>query len=902
MNPRRRRRRRWWGRARLAEPARVAAACAVSATIAAGCAPAAAACAGVRATQEGDAGQVRLLYVDSQGKTLATQDSREGTSAPLAGTSAASERGLALQGWTAREAGGVVIPADATLDGTLARWDRDANGTVSEGEGLELLGLSPNGTVTLEAWGVPEEETEADEATDEDEAPSASQDAEVEPETDDEAEKPAEPTEGAGGDEPGRTSPLPEQPGPKPEQKAEETREKAKAKGNGATTQQEPPKEREQAKVKERGRSESEKTEGTRDENQRDETDGHSGIVASAMRAVGDTVGRVAEEFRHPTISYDLFYSDAKGHSGWTGFKNPVTNNNQGGPEFSALTKDVKEKVGDVFDCANAGLNAIRIKLTGGSESDGKIEYKLQYRDGSTSEWKSNGEVSGSKGDKRGWATGVILRLTGPITDHYRLLYNVHGLNQRDKDGNDTQGKAVNSGPATHNGAAVDGLRLRLFVNEHDVTFKSGLTGRLIEKQKVQYHSDARPPKPPEEKGHTFERWVGDYQPILRDTEVVARYREHSYTIRFEGNGADSGSMAPMTLRYTESRRLPANEFRKKGYKFLGWQRKGSGIRLSDQKQVQGLCEGDGEVITLQAIWAVGFHTLTVDPNGGSWMGSTEPSAIKLGDAETYKLEKPMWAGRTFTKWKCNQRDAMFDGATITMGTKDVRLTAEWDTNTYQVKFDPNASDVRGKVDDLEATYGEDLQLPKDGFTRQTHVLAGWNTKADCTGTRYDLGGTVKNLTEKNGETVTLYAQWEPRQIDVVVPVSIGYVASSDGTLSGPANDMVAIENRSEMPIHVSRIETVAEEGLSLTAGEPDLGQIELSMTPGTGTPVSLATYSEGGCSPERPADWTLGASSDLFLNDLRGKMGDLSSHVREAPVGTVKWTFAVGSGSEGSS
>ena len=901
MNPRRRRRR-WWGRARLAEPARVAAACAVSATIAAGCAPAAAACAGVGAAREEGTGQVHLLFVDARGQTLATQDSMEGTSAPLAGTSAAGERGFVPQGWVAREAGGTVIPADATLEGTLARWDRDANGIVSEGEGLELLGLSPNGTVTLEALGTPEVNSNVEGPAEGPEAPSASQDAEAEPETDDEAERDAEPTDGAVGEGDEHVSPPAEQPGPEPEQKAEDAREEAKAKTNGATTQSEPPKEREQAKVKERGKSESKKPEGKRDEDHRDETDGGGGIVASAMRAVGDTVGRVAEEFRHPTIAYDLFYSDAKGHSGWTGYKNPVTNNNQGGPEFSALTKDVWERVGGVFDCANAGLNAIRIKLTGGSESDGKIEYKLQYRDGSTSEWKSNGEISGSKEDRRGWATGVILRLTGPITDHYRLLYNVHGLNQRDKDGNDTQGKAVNSGPATHNGAAVDGLRLRLFVNEHDVTFKSGLTGKLIEKQKVQYHSDAKPPEPPKEKGHTFEGWVGDYQPVLRDTEVVARYREHSYTIRFEGNGADSGSMPPMTLKYTESRKLPANEFRKKDYKFLGWQKKGSGIRLSDQKQVQGLCEGDGEVITLQAIWAVGFHTLTVDPNGGSWMGSTEPSAIRLGDAETYTLDNPVWPGHTFKKWKCEPRESKFDGTTITMETKDISLTAKWEPNTYQVKFDPNASDAKGKIDGLKATYGEDLQLPEDGFTRQTHVLAGWNTKADSSGEFYGLGDTVKNLTEKNGETVTLYAQWKPRQIDVVVPVSIGYVASSDGTLSGPANDMVAIENHSEMPIHVSRIETVAEEGLSLTTGEPDLGQIELSMTPGTGEPVSLATYSDGGGSPERPADWTLGASSDLFLNDLRGKMGDLSSHVREAPVGTVKWTFAVGSGTEGSS
>lgn len=200
----------------------MAAACAMSATIAAGCAPAAAACAGVGAAQEESAGQVRLLFVDAQGQTIATQDSREGTSAPLAGTSVAGERGLAPRGWAAREAGGTVIPADATLEGTLARWDRDANGTVSEGEGLELLGLSPDGTVTLEALGIPEGSTGAGETVEEPEAPPAVQDAEAGPETDDEAESTAEPADGVVEEEGERTSPPAEQ--PKPEEKAEEAR------------------------------------------------------------------------------------------------------------------------------------------------------------------------------------------------------------------------------------------------------------------------------------------------------------------------------------------------------------------------------------------------------------------------------------------------------------------------------------------------------------------------------------------------------------------------------------------------------------------------------------------------------------------------------------------------------
>lgn len=39
-------------------------------------------------------------------------------------------------------------------------------------------------------------------------------------------------------------------------------------------------------------------------------------------------------------------------------------------------------------------------------------------------------------------------------------------------------------------------------------------------------------------------------------------------------------------------------------------------------------------------------------------------------------------------------------------------------------------------------------------------MVIGWNTKADGSGTAYKDGASVENLSEDNGSTVTLYAQW----------------------------------------------------------------------------------------------------------------------------------------------
>ena len=52
--------------------------------------------------------------------------------------------------------------------------------------------------------------------------------------------------------------------------------------------------------------------------------------------------------------------------------------------------------------------------------------------------------------------------------------------------------------------------------------------------------------------------------------------------------------------------------------------------------------------------------------------------------------------------------------------------------------------------------------LSSNQFSLKGWSFKNWNTKADGTGVSYSNNSNIKNLTEKNGEVVTLYAQWEP--------------------------------------------------------------------------------------------------------------------------------------------
>ena len=84
---------------------------------------------------------------------------------------------------------------------------------------------------------------------------------------------------------------------------------------------------------------------------------------------------------------------------------------------------------------------------------------------------------------------------------------------------------------------------------------------------------------------------------------------------------------------------------------------------------------------------------------------------------------------------------------------------------TYTVIFYANGGS--GSMDPVEKKVGEDYTAPENRFIKpkipvgavngDTYIpFAGWNTKADGTGTTYAAGATIESVTAN----ITLYAQW----------------------------------------------------------------------------------------------------------------------------------------------
>ena len=74
------------------------------------------------------------------------------------------------------------------------------------------------------------------------------------------------------------------------------------------------------------------------------------------------------------------------------------------------------------------------------------------------------------------------------------------------------------------------------------------------------------------------------------------------------------------------------------------------------------------------------------------------------------------------------------------------------------IRYDPNGGD--GDAFTKVGDSGTTVTAAEAGiFLRKGHTFAGWNTKADGTGTAYQAGADVAYPAE--GDTLTLYAQWE---------------------------------------------------------------------------------------------------------------------------------------------
>lgn len=195
---------------------------------------------------------------------------------------------------------------------------------------------------------------------------------------------------------------------------------------------------------------------------------------------------------------------------------------------------------------------------------------------------------------------------------------------------------------------------------------------------------------------------------------------------------------------------LTANKFTKSGKVFAGWATSENGeVVYADGAKITAEDNTD-----LYAVWGDAY-TVTFDYNDGK-TGNATVDVARDTAIDTKIPADPTKKGYTFEGW-FNGEDKLTADTII---SSDVTYTAKWTPIRYTIKFDRNAADAVGSMDDISAAYDEEVKLPLCAFTRDGYTFTGWGS--------YKGEDKVKNLAGKDGAVVTLKASWRGLPVNVI--------------------------------------------------------------------------------------------------------------------------------------
>ena len=215
---------------------------------------------------------------------------------------------------------------------------------------------------------------------------------------------------------------------------------------------------------------------------------------------------------------------------------------------------------------------------------------------------------------------------------------------------------------------------------------------------------------------------------------------------------------------------LMANPFTCAGKIFAGWAAAPDGaVQYED-----GAAITLDKALDLYAVWADAY-TVTLKNGQDVYATILVPQNTAIGSRLP---ADPAKKGYTFGGWFSGEEKLTAE--TVISG--DVTYTANWSPITYTIAFS-GGEGGQGDMDSIPATYDQEVALPKNTFTRPGYGFNGWSTSSGISSGSYADEATVKNLTTKQGETVTLYAAW--RGLPVKVTLHLNYDGAEDITRTG---------------------------------------------------------------------------------------------------------------------
>lgn len=510
------------------------------------------------------------------------------------------------------------------------------------------------------------------------------------------------------------------------------------------------------------------------------------------------------------SVSYAVHLSNG----GWTSYASDnAWCGNTGNSNTSQRVEAIKIKLANSTGISG-GIKYDVMRTAGVWSGNSFTSYGGADKDGWT-DWVTSNVVAGSVGTGQ-HTEGIRVRLTGKLADYYYASYYVEttttpsgagtvsapkeyqwaslGVNDEsflDKNPNWDPGAYSSSYDfaGTYN-YTLPIEAIKVTIKSRKITYTINPNGGTWNKSSdkttgTMNVNSTKSIAEPTRTGYTFAGWTvthkasgtektNGYQPVTNDIEgkfdsaaneyssgnmnvtLKAKWTANTYTVSYKGNGNTEGSTTASTHTYDVAKNLTANGFKRTGYSFSGWNTKsdGSGTAYANKASVKNLSSSSGATVKLYAQWSAKSYTLTYNGNGGT----TPTAKTALYDSKWGTLSTSTRTGYVFAGWY----DAASGGTQITANTVcagNKTVYAHWTPITYTIAYNGNGN-TGGSTIASTHTYDVSSNLTTNGFTKAGYVFAGWNTKADGSGTNYSNNSSVKNLTSAAGTTITLYAKW----------------------------------------------------------------------------------------------------------------------------------------------
>ncbi len=163
------------------------------------------------------------------------------------------------------------------------------------------------------------------------------------------------------------------------------------------------------------------------------------------------------------------------------------------------------------------------------------------------------------------------------------------------------------------------------------------------------------------------------------------------------------------------------------------------------------------------------------------------------------------------SKWHRVGTNENYTSAELMSNYNGSTMAGEYRRIEYTIEFNGNGA-TSGSTASMSMYGGEAKNLTSNGFTRTGYGFKGWNSKADGTGVSYVNEQSVIDLTEEDGETVTLFAQWQKAELmqRETAQSNQYYVIGADQNASNPRTNtgylaeqistITLVDNKTTMP------------------------------------------------------------------------------------------------------